>query len=370
MALTASQYSKSVADFDGNLAGDIETWVYTETTNITTTQQTIKYVFGFKQTSTYSDNQRFTAWIDGDVEYDDTFLNNKGSDEWQFFSVNKTYNRPAYGSSSVNHTARCRVDDIYNGPTSDTGTQSTDTNVLPKDGTVLPAPGGVVWAGTTSSSLQWNWNDAAHSGIGPAATNYWVQVAWDPGFTNLVANGYVGNVNSFTQTGLPRATTFYFRVRAHNSVGAGAFSGGVGATTAATVPDTMVAPTVSAPTTNGFTAAFVAPNNGGSAISSYEMQVSSDNFATVAATITGITSSPRVITGLNPGVTYKARVRAINAVGGGAWSAASNGIQTLGGVKVRNDLNSAWVEGIVRSWNGSSWQVVVVRKWNGSSWVV
>jgi hypothetical protein len=371
MALTASSYSKAVADFDGNLAGSIETWVYTETADLSPTQEKIKYVFGFKQTSTYSDNQRFTAWIDGDVEYDDTFLNNKGSDEWQFYAVTKTYNRPAYGAGSVNHTARCRVDDIYDGPTSDTGHQNTDTDVTPKVGTTLPAPGGVVWAGTSSSSLQWNWNDAASAGIGPAATDYWVQVAWDAGFTNLVANGLVGNVNSYTIGGLPRATTFYFRVRAHNAYGAGAFSGPVGATTAATVPDTMAGPIVSAATTSGFTVGFTAPNNGGNAITSYELQYTDDNFFTTT-TVPGITSSPRILTGLAPGKKYRVRMRAINAVGGGSWSPSSLEIQTLGGVKVRNDANNAWIEGIVRMRNeaNTAWNVVVVRKWNGTSWVV
>jgi hypothetical protein len=368
MAITASQYSKSVADFDGPLAGGIETWVYTETTNITSTQQTIKYVFGFKQTQTYSDNQRFTAWIDGDVEYDETMLNNKSSDEWQFFAVNKTYTRPSYGSSSVDHTARCRVDEIFNGPTSDTGHKSTDTNVQPKDGTVLGAPTSVVNSAKTSSTLTYTWVDPASSGIGPPPSNMWVQLATDPGFTNLVVNGSVGNVNTWQATGLNRATSYYFRVRAQNSVGWGSFSGGVGATTLATVPDTPATPTVSNATTNGFNVNFTAPPNGGSAITSYQIQVSKDNFATVEETFAGVTGSPKVLTGLDPGAKYRARVRAVNAIGAGSYSAASAEIQTLGGVKVWN--GTSWIEGIVRCWDGSSWKVVVVRKWNGSSWVV
>jgi hypothetical protein len=268
----------------------------------------------------------------------------------------------------VDHTARCRVDEIFNGPTSDTGHKSTDTNVQPKDGTVLGAPTSVVNSAKTSSTLTYTWVDPASSGIGPPPSNMWVQLATDPGFTNLVVNGSVGNVNTWQATGLNRATSYYFRVRAQNSVGWGSFSGGVGATTLATVPDTPATPTVSNATTNGFNVNFTAPPNGGSAITSYQIQVSKDNFATVEETFTGVTGSPKVLTGLDPGAKYRARVRAVNAIGAGSYSAASAEIQTLGGVKVWN--GTSWIEGIVRCWDGSSWKVVVVRKWNGSSWVV
>jgi hypothetical protein len=368
MSLTASSKSKGIADFDGNLAGHIETWVWTGVDSQTTTQTTIRYVFGFQQTSTYSDNQDFDAWINGSNVYSSTFLNNKGSDEWQFYETTKTYGRPVYGQPDEYQTARCRVDGIFDGPTSDTGTKSITTKVPSRVGTVLGAPTGAYWAAASSSTLTFNWSDPSSGGIGPVPDNMWVQLATDPGFVNLVANGYVGNVNTWTATGLPRASTYYFRVRAHNSVGDGAFSGAVGATTSPTVPDTMSAPTVLTPTTDGFSVQFVAPNNGGSAITSYEIQVSKDNFATIAATVTGVTSSPRALTGLSPGTKYRARVRAINGQGGASWSASSAEIQTLGGVKVWN--GSAWIEGIVRTWDGTSWKVVVVRKWNGSSWVV
>lgn len=368
MSLTSTADNKVDADFDGNLAGGIEAWVKTEVNSQTATQTVIKYTFAFDQSHSYSDNQRFRAYINGNLEYDDTFLNDKGSGSWKYFTVNKTYNRPSYGSAAINYTARALIEDIFDGPTSDTGTQNTDTNTPAKAGTVLGAPTSVTWTAATSSSLTFTWVDPASSGIGPAPDNMWVQLALDPGFTSLVANGYVGNVNSWTPTGLTRATTYYFRVFAHNSVGNGAWSGAVGGTTSATVPDTMSAPTVNTPTTSGFNVVFAAPNNGGSAITSYEIQVSKDNFSTVAATFTGVTTSPKTLTGLQPGTKYRARVRAINAVGGASWSASSAEIQTLGGVKVWN--GTTWIEGIARSWNGTAWVVVVVRKWNGTSWVV
>lgn len=368
MGLSASSHSKASSDFDGNLAGHIEAWVWTGVNSQTTTQTLIDFVFGFQQTQTYSDSQDFDAWINGASVYSSTFTNDKGSDEWQFYSTTKTYNRPAYGSADVYQDARCQIDGIFDGPTSNTGTHDITTKVPAKAGVVLGAPGSFVSSLVTSSSMRYTWTAPASAGIGPAPSGYILQVALDAGFASLVYNANVGNVLLKDLTGLSRATAYYARVLAVNSVGNGAWSGTNGTSTLPTVPDTMAAPTVSAATTAGFTVAFVAPNNGGSAITSYTIVVSKDNFATVAATFTGVTSSPKVLTGLSPGVKYKARIAAVNSVGAGINSASSAEIQTLGGVKVWN--GTAYIEGIVRIWTGTTWQVVVVRKWNGTSWVV
>lgn len=351
------------------MAGHIQAWVWTGTNVLTSTQITIDFIFGFKQTQTYSDSQDFYASIDGDIKYDETLTNNKGSDEWQFYQTTKTYNRPAYGSAVTYPEARCQVSGIYDGPTSNTGTKNITTGIPAKAGTApTSAPPGLTNSAKTSTSLSFTWGDPSMTGIGPNIDNMHLQVSTDPGFSSLVFNADVGNVNAYTVTGLTKATTYYTRVAAHNSVNWGPYSAGVGATTNATVPDAMTTPTVNTPTTGGFNVAFTAPGNGGSAITSYKIEVSKDNFSTVAATFTGVTSSPKTLTGLLPGTKYKARIYAINAIGQSAVSPVSAEIQTLGGVKVWS--GSAWIEGIVREWNGSAWVVVIVRKWNGSAWVV
>lgn len=368
MSLSTTSHSASDADSVGPTAGQIKAWFYTEVISQDTDSTTIKYVFGLDQSSSYNDNQDFLAVINGSTQDNETVLNNKGSGSFKFFEINKVYGRPLYGSAAAVQTARAQVSGIYNGPTSDTGTHNIDTTVPARAGQYLGAPGGFGVNYVDSSQIGWYWSAPASSGIGPAPTSYNMQVAYDPGFTSLVFNANVGNVLSRVISGLSRATSYYARIQAVNSVGGGTWTGAVGYTTSATVPDTMSAPTLSDVTTTGFTVGFVGPNNGGSGITSYEIQVSTDNFATVAATYTGIPSSPKVITGLLPGVKYKARVRAINGVGGASWSSASAEIQSLGGVKIWT--GSAWGDGLVRTWNGSAWVVVIVRKWNGSSWVV
>lgn len=369
MSITASSKSEASSDFSGPVAGHIQAWVWTGTNTLTSTQIIVDFIFGFKQTSTYSDNQDFYASIDGDVKYDETINNSKGSDEWQFYQTTKTYNRPVYGTAVDYPRARCMVSGIFDGPTSDTGTHDTTTGIPAKAGATLGAPGSFGGAVNSSSQITYTWTAPGSSGIGPAASSYILQVSTDPSFGVInIYNANVGNVLSKAITGLAKATSYYARVLAVNSVGNGAWSGTAGDTTDATVPDAMATPTVASASTAGFNVAFTAPPNGGSAITSYKIEVSKDNFANVAATFTGVTSSPKTLTGLLPGTKYKARIYAINAVGQSAVSPVSAEIQTLGGVKVWN--GSAWIEGIARSWNGSAWVVVIVRKWNGSSWVV
>ena len=75
--------------------------------------------------------------------------------------------------------------------------------------------------GNTTTGFTANW--AASSG----ATKYYLDVATDSGFTTFVS-GYqgkdAGNVISSAVTGLDAGTTYYYRVRANNSVGTSASS--------------------------------------------------------------------------------------------------------------------------------------------------
>lgn len=370
MALTSTSKDYQDADFYASKAGGIRAWVYTEVSSESSTQRTIKYIFGFDQDNTYSDNQDFYASIDGTIVYDETINNSKGAGSYYFYTTTRTYNKPAYGSSSGEHEARAQVSGIYDGPTSNTGTHTVDTKVPAKAGTVLGAPKNLVVTYKTSTQINYDWEWPDTDGVGPDPSSFWLQVATDSGFSNLVYNADVGSGSYKNVTGLNRATTYYARVRAINSVGSGSWSSTKSETTNATVPDQQAAPAVMSPTSSGFTVDWAAPNNGGSALTSYDIQISRDNFATVEQQINGFVGSSRVMTGLAPGVKYRARTRANNAVGSGAWSGASAEIQTLGGVKIWT--GSAWGEGIVRMWDPTSgtWKVVIVRKWNGSAWVV
>lgn len=83
------------------------------------------------------------------------------------------------------------------------------------DTAALNSPANGATGVPTSVPLQW----AAVAG----ATSYLVQVATDPAFTQIVASGTV-NGTSFTAAGLAPQTQYFWRVRASNACGDGAFS--------------------------------------------------------------------------------------------------------------------------------------------------
>jgi predicted phage tail protein len=130
---------------------------------------------------------------------------------------------------------------------------------------------------------------------------------------------------SFTVTGLTNGTTYRFRVAAVNSVGTGASSTNSNAATPATVPG---APTnVVATAGNGQASlTWSAPaSNGGSAIGNYRVTPFIGSTAQ-APILTGSAARTFTVTGLINGTSYRFRVAAVNSVGTGANSAASNSI--------------------------------------------
>jgi len=122
-------------------------------------------------------------------------------------------------------------------------------------------------------------------------------------------------------SGLTNGSAYSIRLRAVNAAGNGAASAAVSAT-----PRT----TPSAPTSLVATAgeglasvAFTAGADGGSAITNYEFSTNNGNDWT--AFNPAITTSPAVITQLTNGIAYSIRLRAVNAAGNGAASAAVSG---------------------------------------------
>ncbi|MGI0088645.1 MAG: fibronectin type III domain-containing protein [Nitrosotalea sp.] len=170
-------------------------------------------------------------------------------------------------------------------------------------------------AGNTQASL--SWTAPANNG-GSSVTNYKIYRSTSSGTETLLIT--VGNVNSYTDTGLTNGVTYYYKVTAVNSVGESAPSNEANAMPAApaTAPGSPTGLAATAVSSSQINLSWTAPaNNGGSAITGYKIERSNDT-GTTWSTIqsnTGTTATTYSDTGLTPSTAYTYRVSAINPVG-------------------------------------------------------
>jgi titin len=162
-------------------------------------------------------------------------------------------------------------------------------------------------------------------------TGYKVEYSTDTTFTDSTKTQSVNTQSTdkaFTVTGLAANTTYGFRVYALNSVTAAGVTP-VGSAIAKALTSTVPAAPAIASIVNGknqYTITWKAPTNGGSAITGYRVQYSTDSTFTTGTTDVDVsaTTLSRVVTGLPNGAVLYARVAATNAVGMGAYSGASS----------------------------------------------
>ena len=197
-----------------------------------------------------------------------------------------------------------------------TGAASAASNaVTPAAPIVVPgAPTiGTATAGNAQATVSFT---APASNGGSVITSY--TVTSSPG--GLTASGAA---SPLTVTGLTNGTAYTFTVKATNAVGTGAASAASNAVTPAAPIVVPGAPTIGTATAGNAqaTVSFTAPaSNGGSVITSYTVTSSPGGFTTSGA------ASPLTVTGLTNGTAYTFTVKATNAVGTGAASAASNAV--------------------------------------------
>jgi titin len=236
-----------------------------------------------------------------------------------------------------------------------------------------PAPTiGTATAGNASATV--NWTPPTNNG-GSAITGYSVRVFSGTG-TTPVRTVTVGNVGTTNVTGLTNGTSYSFEVAATNAVGTGNPSARSNAVTPAGAPVTPAAPTASAGDTTA-TVTWTAPNNGGSAISGYTLQVFTGTTQVGANRPLGNVTSTTV-TGLTNGTAYTFRVAATNANGTSQFSAASaavtprppSAVPAIPATPTANPGNtSATVTWTAPNNGGSAITGYTLRVWNGTTQV-
>ena len=223
-------------------------------------------------------------------------------------------------------------------------TTSGRTTAYTHSGAVTPsatatAPGAPTAVSVTRSydpdngdQMTLGWTPPADGGD-TAITGYSVRASSDGGVTWTAATTSNSTATSATVTGLGgnallvNGTAYMFEVAASNGAGLGAWSAPSSPVTAsaavATVPDAPPVP--SAVAGDGqVTLSWGAPDgDGGSSITGYDIQYSTDDGSSWTPVTTAVTSSPYVITGLTDGTAYVFQVADVNGVGPGTWSATS-----------------------------------------------
>ncbi len=170
-------------------------------------------------------------------------------------------------------------------------------------------------SGNAQVSLSWS---APSSNGGSPITNYNVYRGTSSGSETLLTAA--GNVTSYTDNTVTNGQQYFYKVTAVNSVGESVSSNEASATptaptTAPSAPTGLVATMTSSSQIN---LSWTAPaNNGGSAVTGYMIERSTDSGITWSTIVsnTGSTATAYNDTGLVASTTYTYRVSAINSVG-------------------------------------------------------
>ncbi|MCY4421488.1 MAG: fibronectin type III domain-containing protein, partial [Acidimicrobiaceae bacterium] len=154
---------------------------------------------------------------------------------------------------------------------------------------------------------------------GSAITSYDVRYSGDSGMTWREVVAATAGALSYTVSSLVNGTSYLVAVRAVNAVGHGPWSESeTGVPGLAIKPDAPVL----APGDARLSVSWSAPGDGGSAITSYDLQYSSDSGQTWTTVDPAWTQGALsyTISSLDNGMSYEVQVRAVNANGEGAWS--------------------------------------------------
>lgn len=197
---------------------------------------------------------------------------------------------------------------------------------------------------------------------GSGITSYDVEIDYDGTFTapvsltNYTDQPLGGGYFNKEITGLAGGVTYYFRIRFVNSVGNGAWTtSGLFASASNTPPaqvtDFTVTPDYSGAGTSTYEwdFAWTEPSSGGSSITGYEIEeAATDNFSG-ATTVYPSPGSTYTTTANDRDQNRYFRIRAVNSVGNGAWSAVQTAYYDTPTVPGAPTVTSATVDG------GTNW---------------
>lgn len=214
------------------------------------------------------------------------------------------------GSSTITATFTPTNTNLYAG--------NTKSFTITVSATAPAAPTGLA-ATASNGSVSLSWTAGLNGGS--AITDYLIQYSADGSTWSTFTDGISANTSG-TVTGLTNGTAYSFRVSAINSVNTGTASSVVSAT-----PNLPSSPTgLSATPGNASVAlSWTAGPTGGSAITDYLIEYSTDESTWLIFADGTSTSTSATVSGLANGTRYFFRVSAVNSLG---TSPASSGMST------------------------------------------
>jgi fibronectin type 3 domain-containing protein len=192
------------------------------------------------------------------------------------------------------------------------GTRSSEKSISLASAPSAPALNAPV-PGNGSAALSWS---APSSDGGSAVTGYKVYRATTSGAETLLST--LGNISSYTDSGLNNGSTYFYQVSAINSIGEGSKSA-ERSVTPVTVPGSPILNTASIVNTT-ISLSWSAPGtNGGSAVTGYRVYRGTSSGSESLLSTLGNTTSFTDSTVL-PATTYYYQVSALNTLGEGTKS--------------------------------------------------
>lgn len=176
-------------------------------------------------------------------------------------------------------------------------------------GAVPAAPSNLIVAALSGTQISLSWRDNSNNGLGFKVERKIVGGS----YTQIAVVG--ANTTAYSDTGLSSNTTYFYRVRAYNSIGNSAYSQEVSAATG--VPAAPAALTATAVSKEKIMLTWIdnATNETGFSIERKTAGGSYTQVASVSANTTVYSDA-----GLSAGTVYHYRVRAHNAIGNSSYS--------------------------------------------------
>ena len=222
-------------------------------------------------------------------------------------STATTYAHEMLPPGATRHYRVAAANRVGLGPVSNVASATTGA-------TTPGAPLELAAAADGTYQIDLSWSPPAFDG-GSAVIGYRIDVSTSSGGGWLIQVANTGSTaTEYGHENLDPATTRYYRVFAINAEGTGPPSNVAGATTDATVPDRPMNLGAMATSTTRIDLSWNPPTyDGGSPVTSYEIEASDDGQSGWAALATSIPASYADM--VQPGTTRYYRVRAVNSVG-------------------------------------------------------